>query len=117
MALQTDWEDWGEWDKQEEREAQENWEDWNTLHSGRKSVCSTGNTPGKDCWKRPLQENDICSFTVCLDCLVYLYQQKTAILSKDEIRDILKTRKGIDNEQYDVPPSSKKPMGMAASRL
>lgn len=114
MALQTDWEGW---DDQENREDQEDWESWNTLHSGRKSVCSTGNAPGKNCWKRVLQEDDICSFTVCLDCLVYLYQQKRAALSKDEIRDILQARKGTDSEKYNCLPSSNKSMGLVSGRL
>lgn len=108
MALQTDWKDMDDW---------EDWKGWDTLHSGRKSICSTGNAPGKNCWERVLQEDDVCSFSVCRDCLVYLYQQKTATLSKDEIHDILRARRGIPQEPPPYPPSRKKSMRIVSNRL
>lgn len=102
MALRTDW---------------ENWKGLETLHSGKKSVCITGNTPGKNCWKKVLREDNICFFSVCLDCLVYLCQQKTASLSKEEIHDILQERNGTPRRSRSYPPSNSPSREMVAGQL
>ena len=105
MALRTDLKD------------RDDWQSLDTLHSGRKTACPNGNSPGKDCWKRALREDNVCFFSVCLDCFVYLYQQKKATLSRNEIQDILKARKNITQENYSLPPSSNKSMKMASEQL
>ncbi len=62
----------------------------------------------RPCWEI-MSEIDVCSFTVCSDCIVYVAKQKNSIFSREEILSIL-CQKGIDviGEDYCSGCKSKK---------
>ncbi len=48
----------------------------------------------RPCWEI-MSELDVCSFTVCSDCIVYVTKQEDSIFSREEILSIM-CQKGID---------------------
>jgi len=74
---------------------------WEIIQCNRKHKCLLAADEEKPCWE-VVKEDRACSFHVCVDCLVYLAQQKNnSILSDEELYSILSQRKARGVRNYE----------------
>lgn len=70
------------------------------MQCNKKQRCLFAEGEKKECWEL-VQENDACSFHICVDCLVYLAKHPDSILTEEELRFILKQRKNSTQRKYE----------------
>jgi hypothetical protein len=72
---------------------------WELIQCNKKGKCPRC-AEKKACWEL-VQEDNACSFHICIDCLVYLATKKNPSFSKGEISSILEQRKAKGLSKYE----------------
>lgn len=65
---------------------------WEIIQCNIKQKCLLAGDVKKACWEM-VKDDEACSFHICVDCLVYLVNQKDSPLSEKDFSFILKHRK------------------------
>ena len=65
---------------------------WEIIQCNCKDKCLLAADEEKACWE-VVEEDNACSFHICVDCLVYLVQQDDSIYSDEELSFILSQQK------------------------
>ena len=79
---------------------------WEIIQCNKEQTCLFAENETKACWEM-VEDDDACSFHVCVDCLVYLAKHEDSFLTKEEFHSILAQRKNTINNriQYKWIPS------------
>jgi len=72
---------------------------WDIIECKRKNQCLLVADKEKPCWEE-VKDDNACSFHICVDCLVYLVNQETSLISDEEFCSILAQRKEIGIRNY-----------------
>ncbi|MBU0663750.1 MAG: hypothetical protein KJ990_04310 [Proteobacteria bacterium] len=72
---------------------------WEIIQCNRKQKCLLAGDVEKACWEM-VEDDEACSFHICVDCLVYLVKQKDSPLSEEDFSSILKQRKVEGIREY-----------------
>ena len=91
---------------------------WEIIQCNKVHTCPAKKNRSKACWQF-VQEDDACSFNICLDCLVYIINQADSPLSGEEVMAIKKYKRGtlFDGENYLLLKQAlKKISGIRAAR-
>jgi hypothetical protein len=65
---------------------------WEIIQCNKKNTCFCAGDNKKPCWDF-VKEDHLCSFHICVDCLVYLAKHEHSSLSVTKFRFIMKHRK------------------------
>lgn len=65
---------------------------WEIIQCNKKELCFCAGDKKKPCWDF-VKEDNLCSFHICVDCLVYLAKHEQSALSATKFRFIMKQRK------------------------
>lgn len=72
---------------------------WKIVQCGKKENCQRVSVGKKTCWEF-VQEDNSCSFHICVDCLVYLAKHEQSTFSEAKFHSIMKQRKKNAHKEY-----------------
>lgn len=64
---------------------------WEIIQCNKKDTCFCAGDKKKPCWEF-VKEDNLCSFHICVDCLVYLAKHEESALSEKKFHFIMKQR-------------------------
>ncbi len=65
---------------------------WEIIQCNKKDTCFCAGDKKKPCWEF-VKEDNLCSFHICVDCLVYLAKHEKSTLSEEKFYSIMKQRR------------------------
>ena len=76
---------------------------WEIVQCNKKHSCLYAGEGKKQCWEF-IEEDHLCSFHICIDCLVYLAKHEQSTFPEEQFHAIMKQRKKKEfHGQFSTP--------------